>query len=116
MLSNNCSGKIYLFSLLRAISAKGTIMNAEGGSLGEGVQEVRGCIGTGPFETLRNLCALRGLNNFYREGRRVYAKPRKGSNGCCGKPILCSADHVFLLLQKHGKINFHPAVLSALLP
>ena len=56
-------------------------MNAEGGSLGEGVQEVRGCIGTGPFETLRNLCALRGLNNFYREGRRVCAKARKGCNG-----------------------------------
>jgi hypothetical protein len=36
-----------------------------------------GFIGTGPCETLRNLCALRGLNNFYREGRRVYAKPRK---------------------------------------
>ena len=29
-------------------------------------------------ETLGNLCALCGLNNFYREGRRVYAKIRKG--------------------------------------
>ena len=26
-----------------------------------------GCIGTGPCETMRNLCALRGFNNFYRE-------------------------------------------------
>ena len=41
-------------------------------------------------ETLRNLCALCGLLRFYREGRRVYAKLRKG--GRCKKLLLYPVD------------------------